>query len=61
MKEASCDISRYMIHFSVFNNDTVKHSQMRTDGVEAELNVPTQNLSFQAPNLKEKDLVDLEP
>lgn len=38
---------------------TVKHSQSRVGGVEVELNVSTQNLSSQAPNLTEKDLVDL--
>lgn len=34
---------------------------MRDGGVEVELNLATQNLSLQAPNITEKDLVDLEP
>lgn len=61
MKEAPSDISRYMLRFSVYNKDTVKHSQMRDGGMEVELNLATQNLPSQAPNLTEKDLVGLEP
>lgn len=50
-----------MLRFSVYNKDTVKHSQMRDGGMEVELNLATQNLPSQAPNLTEKDLVGLEP
>lgn len=59
MKEAPRDTSRYVIHFSVYNKDTVKHSQMRDGGAEVELNLAIQNVPSQAPDLNRKRLGNL--
>lgn len=61
MKEASCNVSRYTRHFSWYKKGTMKDNHSRDGGVEVKLKLETQNLPCQAPNPKEKDLIDVAP